>query len=404
MPNIAIGRQPIFDNALNTVAYELLFRDCDGQNRAKISNGDQATTEVILTAFTEIGLKNLFDDKPAFINLTQSFLEGTPPLPNLTGQVVLEVLEHIPVTETTVAAVHQLSQQGYTIALDDLVYYPHLDPFIDAADIIKLDVMAQDHETLAETVKHLRGKGKKLLAEKIETHVEYEFCQSLGFDYYQGYFFCRPEVLTLKAMPANKLQVMKILSKLHDPEINVDELANEISLDVTLSYRLLRYINSAHFAMRQEIESISQAIMLLGWDNIRSIATLIIMSRIEDKSIDLFKTGLLRARMCKLLAARVKPDAEDRFFTAGLLSIIDALMDLPMEEVMQQLSLSEELQQALVHQQGELGQTLLNVIEYVQGRLSTVSDTGYSMEDLTEAYLQALQWADVTAKDITTAA
>lgn len=404
MPTIAIGRQPIFDKALNTVAYELLFRDCDGKNRATIRDGDQATTEVILTAFTEIGLKNLFNNKPAFINLTRSFIEGTVPLPNMAGQVVLEVLEHIPVNDTTVAAVKRLRQQGYTIALDDHVYHPHLDPFVDAADIIKLDILSQDHATLAETVRLLRGKGKKLLAEKIETHDEFAFCQSLCFDYYQGYFFCRPEVLTLKAMPANKLQVIKILSKLQDPDTHIDELENDISHDVTLSYRLLRYVNSAHFALRQEIESISQSIMLLGWDNIRSIATLIIMSRIEDKSIDLFKTGLIRAGMCRVLAKKVRPGADDSFFTAGLLSIIDALMDQPMGEVMQQLPLSDELQNALVYQQGDIGHTLADVIEYVKGHPAAVCGSNYSLDDLTEAYLQALQWADATAMEITAAA
>lgn len=404
MPTIAIGRQPIFDKELNTVAYELLFRDCDGKNRAKIKNGDQATSEVILTAFTEIGLKNLTDNKLAFLNLTQSFLEGKSPLPNLVGKVVLEVLEDIPVTESTVAAVQKLSLQGYTIALDDYVYHPHLDPFIDAVEIIKLDVLAQDHDTLAKTVKLLRRKRKKLLAEKVETQSEFEFCQSLGFDYYQGYFFCRPEVLTLKALPSNKLQILKLLTKLQDPDTTVDELENEISHDVSLSYRLLRYINSAHFVLRQEIESISQAIMLLGWNNIRSIATLIIMSRIEGKTIDLFKTGLIRARMCSLLANKVKPDMQDSFFTAGLLSVIDALMDQPMQDIMQQLTLSEDLQNALIYQQGDIGQTLFNVIEYVRGHPEAVNGSDYSMEDLTEIYLQALQWADATAREITVAA
>ena len=404
MPRIAIGRQPIFDKQLNTVAYELLFRDCDGQNRAKIQDGDQATTEVILTAFTEIGLSNLFDNKPAFLNLTQSFLEGKVPLPKMSGHVVLEVLENIPVTEATIAAVRALKKQGYTIALDDHIYYPHLDPFIELADIIKLDVLAQDHDTLAETVKQLRGKGKKLLAEKIENHAEYEFCQSLCFDYYQGYFFCRPEVLTLKAMPANKLQVLKILSKLQDPDLSVEELDNEISHDVTLSYRLLRYVNSAQFALRHEIESISQAIMLLGWDNIRSIATLIILSRIEDKTLDLFKTGLLRAQMCKLLAGKVTPGAEDRYFTAGLLSIIDALMDQPMDKLMQQLPLSDELVNALVYQQGDMGHTLFNVMEYVRFHPAAVTSEHFSLDEMREAYLQALRWTDLTAQELTAAA
>lgn len=404
MPNIAIGRQPIFDKQLKTVAYELLFRDCDGQNRAKITDGDQATSEVILTAFTEIGLTNLFNNKPAFLNLTQSFIEGEVPLPNLHGQAVLEVLENIPVTEATVAAVQRLKAQGYTIALDDHIYYPHLDPFVELADIIKLDVRSQDRDTLTESVKLLRGKGKRLLAEKIENHAEFEFCQSLNFDYYQGYFFCRPEVLTLRAMPANRLQVLKVLSKLQDPNISVDELDNEISRDVTLSYRLLRYINSAHFALNQQIDSISQAIMLLGWDNIRSIATLIVLSRIEDKTMDLLKTGLLRAQMCKLLANKIQPGAEDRYFTAGLLSIIDALMDWPMEEVMAQLSLSEELVNALVYHQGDVGYTLFNVIEYVRGNPAAITGSDIDPNEMRDTYLKALAWADSTASELTAVA
>lgn len=394
---IAIGRQPIFDSKLNTVAYELLFRECDGQNRAAIRDGDQATTEVILTAFTEIGLQNLFNNKPAFLNLTLSFLEGKVPLPNLAGKVVLEVLENIPVTEATVNAVQGLKHKGYTIALDDLVYRSELEPLIDAADIIKLDIQAQDYTSLEASVQRLRDKDKKLLAEKIETHAEFEACQSLGFNYYQGYFFCRPEVLSAKALPTNKLQVMKILSKLYDPDSNVTELADEISQDVNLTFRLLRYVNSAQVSLRKEIESISQAIMLLGWDNIRSIATLLTLSRIDGKSVDLFKTGLIRARMCGLLAPKVKAGAEDIFFTVGLLSILDALLDMPMEQVMQQLPLSHTLQTALVEHEGESGRTLADVIAYTEGRLTALETYQYNMDDLTGVYLQAMQWADATS-------
>lgn len=400
MPNIAIGRQPIFDKKLETVAYELLFRDCDGQNRANITDGDQATSNVILTAFTEIGLNNLVGNKPAFLNLTRNFLEGEFPLPDMKDRVVLEILEDIPVTESTMAAVRKLGQQGYTLALDDFIYHPGLDPFVDAVSIIKLDILAQDRQTLTESVKLLRKKRKKLLAEKVESHEEFEFCKSLGFDYYQGYFFCRPEVLTQQSMPANKLQIFRILTKLQDPDITLNELENEINHDVTISYRLLRYINSAQFALRQEIESISQAVMLLGLNNIRSIATLIVMSRIEDKTIDLFNTGLIRAKMCHLLAQKVRPGAEDIFFTAGLMSIVDALMDLPMQEAMQQLPLSEELQHALIYHQGDIGETLLNVTQYVRGKLATVRGSNYSMKDLVEAFLTAMKWADAATQEI----
>lgn len=400
MPNIAIGRQPIFDKELETVAYELLFRDCDGQNRANIIDGDLATTQVILNALTEIGLKKLVDNKWAFINLTQSFLDGGFPLPDLEKHFVLEILETIPVNDATLAGARKLSQQGYTIALDDFIYHPHLDPFVEIANIIKLDIMAQDHAALGKAVKQFKQRGKKLLAEKVETYEEFEFCKSLNFDYYQGYFFCKPEVLTSKSIPASKMQIIKLLSKLHDPEIGIDELTNDISQDVTLSYRLLRYLNSAHFALQQKVESIRQAIMMLGRDNIRSIATLIIMSRIEDKPSDLFKTGLIRAKTCSLLADKVHPGSADTFFTAGLFSVVDALMDTPIQEIMHRLPLSEDLQNALVYQQGEIGHALLDVITYVRGNLSDIAGSNYNMDDITKAYLQAIQWADAAVSEI----
>ena len=400
MPNIAIGRQPIFDKELETVAYELLFRDCDGQNQANITDGDQATSNVILAAFTEIGLDNLVGNKLAFLNLTRSFLEGDFPLPDMQDRVVLEILEDIPATESTIAAVHKLGQQGYTLALDDFIYHPGLDPFVDAVSIIKLDILAEDRESLTENVKLLRKKGKKLLAEKVESHEEFEFCKSLGFDYYQGYFFCRPEVVTRESMPTNKLAAFKILTKLQDPDIAIGDLENDINHDVGLSYRLLKYINSAQFALRQEIESISQAIMLLGLKNISSIATLIVLSRAEDNTIDLFKTGLIRAKMCQLLAEKVSPETADTFFTAGLMSIVDALMGLPMQEVMQQLPLSQELQAALVNHQGEIGETLQHVTDYVRGNISATTFSKHSVPEMTETFLQAVKWADDTAKEI----
>ena len=404
MPNIAIGRQPIFDRDLETVAYELLFRDADGKNQANIQDGDLATTQVIVNAITEIGMKKLVNNRQAFLNVTNTFLKGEIELPEMDKHFVLEILETVPVDEEAVLGARKLCKQGFTIALDDFIYHPKLEPFVELAGIIKLDILAQEKKEIEEAVKAFKKRGKKLLAEKVETYEQFEFCKSLNFDYYQGYFFCKPEVLTQKSMPMAKVQILKVLSKLHDPEIGIDELTDDISKDVTLSYRLLRYLNSAHFSLQQEVDSIRQAIMMLGWNTIRNIATLIIMSRIDDKPGDLLKTGLIRARMCSLLADRLAPKEVDTYFTAGLFSVIDAMMDTPIQDVIHRLPLAKDLQTALVYKQGEIGNVLGDVIKFVAGKLKPVTSTAdYSMDDLNKTYLKAIQWADVAVAELSSA-
>lgn len=400
MHNIAIGRQPIYDNDLQVVAYELLFRSNSQENQANFLDGDRATTEVIINAFTEIGLPKLVSNMPAYLNLTQSFISGDYPLPNIAKKVVLEVLEHIPVTDTLISELKLLREQGYTIALDDFIYQQNLDALVDAADIIKLDLMEQSQEELKKAAGQLRQRGKKLLAEKVETHEEFTFCKTIGFDYYQGYFFCKPEIVTGQSIPANKLQILQLLAKLHDNDIHVDELVTDISSDLTLSYRLLRYINSVQFGMRQEIESIKQAVMLLGWNNIRSISTLMVLSSIEDKPFELIKTGLVRARMCEQLSKLQHADKTETLYTIGLLSIIDAVLDCTIDDAVSQLPLTQNTKDALVHKSGGMGELLNSVINYVRGDLEAFTNSRIDTSLVMETYLAALQWADAAALEI----
>lgn len=400
MHNIAIGRQPIYDKRLKLVGYELLYREHDQQNQARFTDGNRATSEVILNALTEIGVKTLVGDTTAFFNMTESFLTGAIPLPEMPRDVVLEILEDIPANAATLAGIRRFLSKGYRIALDDFVYRPELDPFVELASIIKLDIMAQDKDTLRMSVARLKEQRKKILAEKVETYDDLEFCKSLHFDYYQGYFFCKPEVVTSKTLPVNKLKVMQILASLHDTTTTAGKLEADISSDITLSYRLLRYINSVQYYLQKDIDSIKQAVLLLGWDNIRSIATLLIISRITDKPYELIKTGMVRAKMCEILGGVLQPRAQDIFFTAGLLSVIDALMDLSMADVMEQLPLSEELSSALVRQEGIIGQVLKLVIDYVHD--TTVSNLNLirDIDTINNAYLMAIQWADGTLRKL----
>jgi EAL and modified HD-GYP domain-containing signal transduction protein len=218
MPEVFVGRQPIYTRKLDVCAYELLFRSNE-TNRAQVVNGNQATSQVILNTFMEIGLDTIVGQKRAFINLTRDFLlqEYSAVFP--AKRVVLEVLEDVPVDAALIAAVRRLSAQGYTIALDDFVYHERLRPLVEVADIIKVDVLALDRKTLSEHSTLLRQYNVQLLAEKVETQDAFKFCKALGFDYFQGYFFCKPEIIKGHRVPANRLATLQLLARLRDPDV-----------------------------------------------------------------------------------------------------------------------------------------------------------------------------------------
>ncbi len=396
--SVYIGRQPIYDTSMNVYAYELLFRT-GTENYANVIDGDHATTEVILNTFTEIGLTKIIGKHLAFINLTRSFLLGIYPLPECQDQVVLEILEDIEVDEQIIEAVKKLSQQGYTIALDDFVYHKKLEPLIKLAQIIKIDLMALTRDELVEHVEILKKFDVKLLAEKVETQEEYEFCQKLNFDYYQGYFFCKPKIIKGIRPPANKLAAMRVLSMLHDNTVEPKEVEKLIMQDITMSIRLLRYINSSMYHVSRKVESIGHAITLLGLNTVKSVATLVVLSRMEDKPQELIITSLVRAKMSEYLAQRYEPELKDMAFTAGLFSIIDAVMDKPMEEVLAQLPLYEEIIECLIHKKGKLARILEAVFAYERNDFKTLKVISISSDDLRKAYLTALAWTDEIIED-----
>lgn len=392
MSSVFVGRQPIYDRQQGVIAYELLFRNSE-QNFAQIDNPDKATSELIVNTLTEFGLNNVVDDKAAFINLTRSFITGALPLPGAHDRLVLEVLEDIELDDAVLSGLQRLKQQGYTIALDDFIFHPHLEPLVQIADIVKLDLFAFNNGGLQDHVRRLRKYPLKLLAEKVETHEVYQECIELGFDYFQGYFFCKPNVIIGQRTPANRLALLNLLSKLSDTEATVDSLENLISQDVTLSYRLLRYINSSNYSMGKSIESIKHAIMLLGIETVKSLTYLIIVSSIEDKPFELFITALIRAHMCELLATALgEKQAAPVYFTVGLFSVIDAIMDKPMAEVLAQLPLSTETSSALLEHTGNMGEALHCAVAYERGEWDEVNFKNISATQIRDVYIKALNW------------
>ncbi len=391
MQDVFIGRQPIYDKNLKVMAYELLFRSGEG-NHAAIRDGDQATSEVILNTFTEFGLDRIVGEHLAFINLTRGFLLGEHPLPVVHERVVLEILEDTVIDADIIAAVHRLARDGFAIALDDFIYHPDLQPLVDVADYIKLDVLNMDRETVREHVALLRRQPVKLLAEKVETQDDFAFCKELGFDYFQGYFFCKPNIIKGRRTPNNQLSMLRLLSKLNEPDISLDELEALIVQDVALTYRLLRYINSAHTSLNRNVDSIRKALVMLGLNTVRSLASLVALSRVDDKPSELMTMSLVRARMCEQVARRLGEKDSERYFTVGLFSVLDALLDMPMEEVLTSLPLADTLKDALLHHAGKPGEVLRCVTAYDQGLWSEV-DSLLDAATLRDIYLESIGWA-----------
>ena len=394
MDEIYIARQPIYDAQLKVIAYELLFRSGKVSNEANVIDGDSATTNVIINAITEIGMDQLVGPHRAFINLTHNHIlhMADHPMPELKERLVLEILEDIKAEDAIITAVTKLAKDGFTIALDDFVYSDDLQPLVELSDIIKIDLLALTKEELEAHVKKLSGNKRKLLAEKVETQEEFDHCKELGFDYYQGYFFSKPQIMKGKSLPANKMAIMQILTKLQDSDSSNDQLADTISQDITMSVRILRYINSAQFGFGKEVDSIQQAIMMLGRTTIRNLANLVSMSQIEDKPHELLIISMIRAKMSENLSKLVNADKEASF-TIGLFSIIDTLMNQDMELLIEGLPLAQNIRSALIFHEGELGQILRCVLAYESGDWENSHYKDLKIDTIRDCYLDALKWA-----------
>jgi len=269
--DIFVGRQPIYDRRLDCYAYELLYRAGDVA-QAGVGDGNQATSQVVYNAFLEIGLDKLVGPRMAFINVTRDFLlsDYTAVIPP--HRAVLEILEDVEIDDRLIQAVRRLRARGYQIALDDFIYHPHMQPLVELADIIKIDLMRLDDAQLAQYVKRLRCYPLQLLAEKVETREQFRRCSALGFEYFQGYFLCRPEVVKGRQMAPNQVATLRLLARLQDPSVELRELAEIIGHDLSLAYRMLRVINSAEAFLSRKVESVSQAVVMLGTTFVAKLA------------------------------------------------------------------------------------------------------------------------------------
>ena len=399
MNNIFIARQPIYNGTDSLMGYELLFRAGD-TDVAKFDDGKMASMQVILNCFMNIGIDSLVGSAKAFINVPEELILNESLTPMFENNTVLEILEDIRPTDKITAGVKRLKEQGYEVALDDFVYTSDYDGLLEIADYVKIDVIELSTEQVIQQLNILKKYDVKLIAEKIESPEMFSFCQEQGFDYYQGFYFCKPELVTKKHIPSNKIVVLNILQTLEDPDYDLDEVEKVLSLDAVLTFKLLRYVNSAAFAQRKEIESIKEALVLVGGQTIKKWTMLILMTQLmEGKPEALLVTALIRARMCELVAKASNKKSE-QMFTIGLLSLIDALMDIPMIDLLDELALSTSIKLALLDYEGESGEILKNVICYEKGEWDSLSENLINTEVYLSSYIEAVKWADTTIESL----
>jgi EAL and modified HD-GYP domain-containing signal transduction protein len=275
MDRILVSRQPIYRANLTELGYELLFRDSE-KDAASFADGDHATAEVIVNAFMEIGLDEVVGKHLAFINFDRNLIlaKYCECLPS--ERVVLEILETIRPDPQLVKKLQELRQLHYRFALDDFVRVEGFAPFLEVASFVKFDILAIEEGSLEQCIAAVRKYPVELIAEKVETQEQFERCKALGFDCFQGYFFWRPQLMTAAGPPVSRAAAIRLFIKLNNPDVDLKELEQAISQDVSLSYKLLRYINSAIYSLRRPVGSIGHALALLGQEKIRTWASLLV--------------------------------------------------------------------------------------------------------------------------------
>jgi EAL and modified HD-GYP domain-containing signal transduction protein len=388
-----VARQPIFARQLQVIGYELLFRDSAGGG-ARFLDGDEATARTLVRGLMDVGLDRLVGDKLAFVNLTRGFFLEQHRLPALQDRLVLEILEDITPDAALIEAVAELARSGYTLALDDFIFRDDLRPLLGLVHIIKIDLPQVGLDGLAAHVERLRPYGCRLLVEKIETHAEFERCKALGIDYFQGYFLSRPQTLSARSLPANKLAVLQVLAQVQDPEASIEALERLIGADAALAYRLLRFANSANFAAARQVDSIRRAIVLTGMQQIRAWASLLLLARLDDKPQELLRIALLRCRLCERLAALLGRRPPESYATVGLLSVLDALLDQPLDVLLQDLPLAAPLQAALRERAGPIGELLQAAIALERGDVGPCGALGVCDEQVSGLALEAVAWTE----------
>lgn len=396
-PTRFIARQPIFNRQENVYGYELLFRS-GLVNRYTAEDPDAAVRDVA-DNYLNADARTLTAGRKAFINCTREFLVGEYATLLPKQEVVIEILETIEPDVEVLAACRGLKNRGYAIALDDFVYAEKFQPFVDLADIIKIDFKLSAPGDRQQAVPKFAPLGIRLLAEKVETREEFAEAHSSGYEYFQGYFFCKPQIVPSQHIPAFKAHYLQVLQAINKPELDRNELVTLIDREVSLCYKLLRFVNSPLFGFQREISSTGHALALLGDQQARKWASVAAVLGIAgNQRSELVLTSLTRGRSCELLAANRGPDSDSQsMFLLGVFSLMDALLGRPIAEIVSEIALPEAVRAALLGRSNTHGKILELVKAFEGGVWGKVSELvtalGQDEVQISTVYLEAVDWA-----------
>ncbi|MHB9093190.1 MAG: EAL and HDOD domain-containing protein [Eubacteriales bacterium] len=398
---VFVARQPIFNRQQKVYGYELLYRlGMDNFYNNPAGDGDRATSEVIANSFLLIGLDALTGGKRAFINFTENLLKNEVATILPKEVVAIEILENIEVDDKVVNACIKLKKLGYPLVLDDFVLDERFKPLVELADIIKIDFMECDIREKMDVIRRFGSEGVQLLAEKVETTEMFKEAFEMGYSYFQGYFFSRPIILTGQDIPGYKINYLQALEEVNRPEMDFDRLEGIIKRDVSLSYKLLKYINSAAFGFRSKIDSIKHALVLLGIQEIKNWVSLIILRGMgEDKPDEITTSSILRAKFGELIAPKVGlQERSSDLFLMGMFSMIDALISRPMTDILDELPIAEDIKRALLGKECHYRDLYELILAYEKGNWEEFSALAARIKldeaEVPKIYLQSLAWAN----------
>ncbi|WP_034644001.1 EAL and HDOD domain-containing protein [Desulfovibrio inopinatus] len=363
---VFIARQPIFNRGLKVWGYELLFRR-GTENVANVIDEDKATAKVIVDGYT-LARSSMDQAARVLINFPENLILSGAAKALSKNDCIVEILEHVHPTNDVLQALADLKDKGFKLALDDFFGEPSMAPFLRLADIVKVDILGKSPDQICELFDTLQHSGRVLLAEKVETKEEFKLTKSLGFHLFQGYYFSKPEIVPGRKISAGNAGKLRLLGELTHDDINIDHLARIVSEDISLSYRLLQYINSARFSMRSKVNSIKQAVIRLGLNPLREWLMLVAMSDMapSPRTKELAKLSATRGKFFELLGQNAplafKPES---LFLLGLLSKLDTLLGQPMSQTIKSMPLADDIRDALNGEKNEARQ-FLDMVQFLE--------------------------------------
>lgn len=400
---VLFAKQPLYDAANNLFGYEILYRDTS-TGTASFQDGCQATRELLVNYCSGILDDSTGPYVKVFINLTKELIMSDSFFPLSPDRLVIEILEDTQVDDDLILRISDLKQQGFNFALDDYVVEDRFDLLLPLVDYVKVEIIDLDKAQLAERFQGLMSKTKKLcrqtpilLAEKVEDEKVYTQCKELGFQLFQGYYLAHPENVYGKKVAANSQNALRIVSKLQQEDISVEEISSLVSMDVKLTFQLLKIINSPLCRLPRKIESLQEAVVMLGLKQIKRWAMVMALTGNESTPKALFQILLQRARTCELFALKTNSKSPEKCFTCGLFSGIDAVMHADKEWLLNQIQLSDDIVRAVLHCTGDIGRVLQYVMLLEAGEFEKLDSLSVQEKQaLNESHAEATTWANET--------